>query len=138
MTGNFEHKIDAKGRLFIPSSLRDELGEVFHITISFENCLNAFSRDGWSRFEESVNTLKMSERHKMRPFFSNASKCVLDSQGRFLIPQNLRDRIGLKKNVTVVGAGTVVQIWDSEVFKQIDALETTPENLANVMDELGL
>jgi MraZ protein len=138
MYGNFEHKIDAKGRLFIPSSLRDELGEIFHITISFENCLNAYSGDGWALFEESVNALKMSEQHKMRPFFSHAQKCVLDSQGRFLIPQNLRDRVGLKKNVTVVGAGTVVQIWDNEVFKQIDALETTPENLAKVMDELDL
>ena len=136
MTGNFEHKIDAKGRLFIPSSLRDELGEVFHVTISFENCLNAFSRDNWERFVENVNSLKMSERHKMRPFFSNASKCVLDSQGRFLLPQNLRDRIGLKKNVTIVGAGAFVQVWDSEEFKKIDELETTPDNLAKVMDEL--
>ena len=136
MIGNFEHKIDAKGRLFIPSSLREELGEVFFITISFENCLNAFSREGWKYFEENVNTMKISERHKMRPVFSNASKCVLDSQGRFLIPQHLRDRIGLKKNVTVVGAGTFVQIWDSEAFKKIDELETTPDNLAKVMDEL--
>ncbi|MCL2661885.1 MAG: division/cell wall cluster transcriptional repressor MraZ [Oscillospiraceae bacterium] len=136
MTGNFEHKIDAKGRLFIPSSLRDELGKEFHVTISFENCLNAFSGDGWVHFEENVKAMKLSERHKMRPFFSNASKCVLDSQGRILIPQNLRDRIGLKKDVTIVGAGAFVQIWDSEVFKRIDALETTPDNLAKVMDEL--
>ena len=136
MTGNFEHKIDAKGRLFIPSSLRDELGEVFHVTISVENCLTAYSSDSWERFIEKVKAMPIRKQPKMRPFFSNASRCDLDSQGRFLLPQKLRDRIGLKKDVTVVGAGTFVQLWDSEVFKQIDALETSPENLADVMDEL--
>ena len=136
MNGNFEHKIDAKGRLFIPSSLRDELGEVFHITISNENCLNAFSKEGWKNFEENVRTMKLVEQPKMRPFFSNAQKCVLDSQGRFVIPQYLRDRIGLKKDATVVGTGTHVQIWDCEEFKRINAQETDPEYLAKVMSEL--
>jgi len=73
---------------------------------------------------------------KMRPFFSNAARCELDSQGRFLLPQKLRDRVGLQKDVTIVGSGTVVQLWDAEKFKHIDELESTPENLADVMDEL--
>ena len=136
MNGNFEHKIDAKGRLFIPSSLRDELGEVFHVTISVEDCLTAYSNESWERFIEKVKAMPIRKQPKMRPFFSNAARCELDSQGRFLLPQKLRDRIGLKKEVTVVGAGTFVQIWDSEEFKRIDALETAPDNLADVMDEL--
>jgi len=136
MTGNFEHKIDAKGRLFIPSSLREELGEVFHVTISTEECLTAYSNDSWERFLDKVKAMPIRQQPKMRPFFSNASRCELDSQGRFLLPQKLRDRIGLQKDVTVVGAGTFVQFWDTETFKHIDDNETTPENLAEVMDEL--
>ena len=136
MTGNFEHKIDAKGRLFIPSTLRDELGDVFHVTISVEDCLTAYSNESWDRFLEKVRAMPIRMQPKMRPFFSNAARCELDSQGRFLLPQKLRDRIGLNKNVTVVGAGTFVQFWDTETFKDVAEQESTPDNLADVMDEL--
>ena len=136
MTNTYEHKIDAKGRLFIPSTLRRELGEVFHVTISVENCLTAYSEDSWERFLDKVRAMPIRMQPKMRPFFSNAARCELDSQGRFLLPQKLRDRIGLEKDVTVVGAGTFVQFWDTETFKRIDDQETTPENLADVLDEL--
>jgi len=136
VTGNFEHKIDVKGRLFIPASLRDELGEVFHVTISVEDCLTAYSSDSWERFLEKVKAMPIRQQPKMRPFFSNAARCELDSQGRILIPQKLRDRIGLDKEVTVVGSGTFVQFWDTETFKRVDEQETTPDNLADVLDEL--
>jgi len=136
VTGNFEHKIDAKGRLFIPSTLREELGDVFHVTISVEDCLTAYSNESWERFLEKVKAMPIRQQPKMRPFFSNAARCELDSQGRFLLPQKLRDRIGLQKDITVVGAGTFIQFWDTEAFKLIDEKETTPENLADVMDEL--
>ena len=136
MTGNFEHKIDAKGRLFIPSTLRDELGDIFHVTISVEDCLTAYSNDSWDRFLEKVRAMPIRKQPKMRPFFSNAARCELDSQGRFLLPQKLRDRIGLQKDVTVVGSGTFVQFWDTEKFKLVAEQESTPDNLADVMDEL--
>jgi len=136
MTNTYEHKIDAKGRLFIPSVLRKELGDIFHVTISVEDCLTAYSRDSWELFLDKVRAMPIRKQPKMRPFFSNAARCELDSQGRFLLPQKLRDRIGLQKDVTVVGAGTVVQFWDTETFKRVDELETTPENLADVLDEL--
>jgi len=136
MTGNFEHKVDAKGRLFIPSSLREELGEIFHVTISVEDCLNVYSNESWERFLEKVKAMPMREQIKMRPFFSNAARCELDSQGRFVLSQKLRDRIGLEKDATVVGAGLFVQIWNTETFRKVDELETVAENLGEVMDEL--
>ena len=136
MTGCYEHKIDDKGRLFIPSDIRRDLGEVFHVTISDEDCLTAYSKDSWDRFVEKVDAMPIRKKPKMRPFFANASRCELDKQGRFLLTQSLRNHIGLKKEVTVVGMGTVVQFWDTEVFKHINEQETTKENLASVMDEL--
>jgi len=136
MTNTYEHKIDAKGRVFIPSTLRDELGDVFHVTISVENCLTAYSNDSWEYFLEKVRAMPIRKQPKMRPFFSNAARCELDSQGRFLLPQKLRDRIGLRKDVTVVGSGTFVQFWDTETFRRVAEQESSPENLASVMDEL--
>ena len=136
MTGNYDHKIDAKGRLFIPSILREELGEVFYVTITDEDCLNAFSGSSWERFLEKNRERTIREQRRFRMFFSNAAKCELDSQGRFPLPQRLRDRIGLTKDVTVVGAGTFVQFWKPETYKQIAEQEAKPENIAEVLDEL--
>ena len=74
----------------------------------------------------------------MRPLFSHAAKCELDSQGRILLPQALRDFAGLKKNVTVVGSGECTEFWDSEEWAKVDIVETTPENIADVYMELDI
>ncbi|MDR2591089.1 MAG: division/cell wall cluster transcriptional repressor MraZ [Oscillospiraceae bacterium] len=136
MTGIYEHKIDAKGRLFIPSSLRDDLGRDFHVTITDEDCLTAFSNKSWERLLEKVEAMPIRKQVRTRGIFSNAKKCDVDSQGRITLPQNLRDKKGLVKDVTVVGVGTCVQFWDSEKFRIIDEEETSPENIAIVLDEL--
>jgi MraZ protein len=73
---------------------------------------------------------------KMRPLFAHASKCDLDGQGRILLPQALRDFAGLKKSVTVVGNGECAEFWDSETWAGVDAVETTPENIMAVYEEL--
>ena len=136
MTDHYEHKIDDKGRLFIPSDLRKELGEVFHVLILNDDCINAYSGESWERLIDKVKTLPIRKQPKMMPLFANASRCELDSQGRFLLPQKLRSRIGLQKDVTVVGAGTLVQIWDTEKFNKVNEKESTPESLAALLDEL--
>ena len=132
MTGIFQHTVDAKGRLFIPARLREELGDSFHVTLSMEKCLSAYSNESWERFMEKIKTMPKAKQIKMRPLFSHASKCDLDSQGRILLTQKLRDFAGLEKNVTVVGVGECVEIWDTERWTAVDEAETTPENIAEV------
>ena len=136
MTDSYEHKIDAKGRLFIPSALRAELGEVFHVLILNEDCINAYPNNSWRRFMDKVESLPIRKQPKMRPIFANASKCELDSQGRFLLPQKLRDRVGIEKDVTVIGAGALVQIWDTVKYNKVIEQESTLENLNDLLDEL--
>jgi len=136
MTDSYEHKIDAKGRLFIPSALRDELGEVFHVMILNEDCINAYPNNSWRRFMDKVESLPIRKQPKMRAIFANASKCELDSQGRFLLPQRLRDRAGIKRDVTVAGVGSLVQIWDTEKYNKIIEEESTLESLNALLDEL--
>jgi len=136
VTGIFQHSCDVKGRLFIPARLRDELGSAFFVTLSMENCLSAYSDENWTKFEEKFDAMSRENKNKMRPLFSHAARCELDGQGRILLPQALRDFAGLKKNVTVVGAGDCAQFWDSETWADTDAGETTAENIAAVFREL--
>ena len=138
MTGIFQHTIDAKGRLFIPARLREELGDVFFVTLSMEKCLSAYSSESWERFMEKIKAMPKAKQIKMRPLFSHATKCELDGQGRILLVQALREFAGLGTNVTVIGAGECVEIWDSEAWAAVDAVETTPENIAEVFMELDV
>ena len=136
MTGIFQHLIDAKGRLFIPARMREELGDVFYVTLSMEKCLTAYSTDSWDRFMEKIKEMPKARQIKMRPLFSHAAKCELDGQGRILLSQTLRDFAGLRKSVTVVGAGECAEFWDSEAWTAVDQAETTPEYIADVYREL--
>ncbi len=136
MTGEFQHNLDAKGRLFVPVRMREELGDVFYVTISMERCLCAYSGESWRNISDKVNAMPNVKQRMMRPLFANAARCELDKQGRVLLPQNLREYAGLDKNVTVVGCNNHAEFWDSDDWAKLNAVETTPENLAAVMEEL--
>lgn len=136
MTGVYQHTLDSKGRIFIPAKLREELGNVFYVTLSMEKCLSAYSSESWDKFMEKIVAMPKTKQIKMRPLFAHAAKCELDGQGRILLPQALRDFAGLKKNVTVVGSGECTEFWDSEEWAGVDQIETTPENIAEVFQEL--
>jgi MraZ protein len=136
MTGIYEHSIDAKGRLFIPAKLRQELGETFYVTISSEPCLSAYSSEVWEKMKEKVSAMSRLEQKKARPIFAHAARCELDAQGRILLPQKLRDFAKLTKDVAIVGIGNSVEIWDKAAWDEIDAMETTPENIEKVFMEL--
>ena len=138
MTGEYAHSIDTKGRLFFPAKLREELGSVFYVTLSFsrDECLSAYSVESWDQIKAKLNALPYSKQNMMRPIFANATKCELDAQGRILLPQKLRGIAGLEKEVTIIGAGNHAEIWDAEKWGVKDAEETTLENIAAVMEEL--
>ena len=138
MMGHYHHSIDAKGRLFIPARLREELGDTFYVAISTERCLAAYSTEMWGGLVEKVRALPLVEQKKARMLFSTAQKCELDGQGRILLPQPLREYAELKKNVTIAGTGAVVEIWDSDKWAEIFEKEATPENMAAMLKELGI
>ncbi|MDL2288632.1 division/cell wall cluster transcriptional repressor MraZ [Oscillospiraceae bacterium OttesenSCG-928-F05] len=138
MTGDYRHTIDVKGRLSIPAKLREELGDVFYVTIGLDNCLFAYASEDWRVIEEKIAAMPMSKAKSFqRIFFANAARCELDSQGRILIPQRLRSYAGLEKNVTILGVSNRAEIWDAERWEKTNEEELTSENLAAAMDELG-
>ena len=136
MTGEYQHTLDNKGRIFIPAKLREELGEVFYVTLSMERCLCLYSAESWQAFSEKVGAMPYVKQRRMRPLFAQAARCELDAQGRALIPQNLRAYAGLVKNVAVVGCNSHAELWDSETWSAVFAAEATPENIAAAMEEL--
>ena len=136
MTGEYQHSLDSKGRLFIPAKLREELGEVFYITLSMDKCLSAYSSASWKEFSDKVNSMSYVKQRKMRPLFAYASKCELDNQGRTLIPAHLREYAGLTKNVTVVGCNNHAELWDENAWAKVHEAEISPDNIASVMEEL--
>lgn len=136
MTGEYQHSLDSKGRIFIPAKLRDELGDTFYVTLSMDRCLSVYSAENWRIFSEKVSAMPYVKQRRMRPLFAHAARCELDSQGRALIPQNLRDYANLVKNVTVIGCNNHAELWDSDAWASVYADETTPENIAAVMEEL--
>ena len=137
MTGEYSHTIDAKGRLFIPAKLREELGSTFYVTIGMDACLSLYSLDSWNSFTEKFNELPYSRSRRMRPLFANSSRCELDTQGRILIQQKLRQYANLKKDVVVIGVASRAEIWDAVAWREIEEQQLTSENLAEVMEELG-
>lgn len=136
MTGEYSHTLDSKGRLSVPARMREDLGGSFFVTLSMDKCLSAFSAENWQVFSEKVNAMPYVKQRKMRPFFAYAAKCDVDAQGRILLPQNLREYAGLKKNVAVIGCNDHAEFWDEAAWKGIRESEMTPENLGAVMEEL--
>ena len=137
MTGEYQHALDNKGRIFIPARLRDELGQVLYATLSMDRCLSVYSAQSWESLTEKVNALPYIRQRKMRPLFAHAVRCELDAQGRILLPQNLRDFAGLTKSVTVIGANNHAEIWDTDTWNAKKSEEMTPEHIAEIFEELG-
>ena len=137
MTGTYEHSIDAKGRLFIPAKLREELGVTFYLAMGVDECLAIYPLSTWERFTEKFASLPMSQSAAMRPLFANASKCELDSQGRIVIPQKLRKYAGLEKDAVIIGVNDRAEIWSAETWNAREEEEMTPEKMKACLAALG-
>ena len=137
VTGTYEHSIDAKGRLFIPAKLREELGVTFYLAMGVDECLAIYPQETWNRFTEKFASLPMSQSAAMRPLFANASKCELDSQGRIVIPQKLRKYAGLEKDAVIIGVNDRAEIWSAETWNAREEEEMTPEKMKACLAALG-
>lgn len=136
MRGEYTHIIDAKGRLFIPAKFREELGYSFVITKGISRCLSVYPMGEWERFEAKINALPTKQARSLQLFFiASAQDCELDAQGRVLVPQKLREYAGLDKNAVVAGMTDHIEIWDESEW---NALELSPENIADIMEEAGI
>lgn len=141
--GGFEHTVDAKGRVSVPAKFREIITDCYNgrlvIALDFDNCLAVYPLEEWERLEEKIKGLPMMQKEVkdfMRFFFSSATECELDRQGRILIPPTLRERAGINKIVMVVGIITKIEIWDIKAW-QARALQNA-DKISATLASLGL
>ena len=137
--GEFQHTLDDKSRLAMPVKFREELGQSFVMTRGLDQCLFVYPKAEWEILEAKLKSLPMTRadaRSFVRFFFSGASECELDKQGRVLVPAALRDYAGLSKDCVVLGVSNRVEIWGAEKWRAYadEAAESFAEIAENLVD----
>ncbi len=135
--GEYHHNIDEKGRLIIPAKFRDELGEKFIVTRGLEKCLYVYSESEWNNLVAKIKTLpftKKDARIFIRSFFSGATECEFDRQGRINITSPLVSYAGVTKECVIIGANDRIEIWSEDgwndfLTENCDKIEDIAENL---------
>lgn len=119
--GEFHHTIDDKGRMIIPAKFREELGTTFIVTRGLDKCLFVYPEEEWKQLEQKLKSLpftKKDARAFTRFFFSGATECELDRQGRVNISQTLRNYASLEKECVVIGVSNRVEIWSKNNWEE--------------------
>ncbi len=135
--GEYQHSVDTKGRLIVPARLREGLGDRFIATKGLETCLFVFPPKEWEAFGEKLRSLPLASgaaRAFTRLFFSGATECEVDPQGRILLPANLRQYADIDRDVVVVGVSSRVEIWSKPKWEEYcqkaeQSFEETAEKL---------
>lgn len=138
--GEYNHTIDTKGRLIVPSKFREALGDTFVVTKGLDGCLFVYDNQEWNAFEEKLKSLPITNkeaRQFARFFLAGAAEVEVDKQGRILVPNILREFAQINKDVVLIGVASRIEIWSKERFEGITAFEDMDE-IAEHMAELGL
>ncbi len=143
--GRYEHSIDDKGRLSIPSRFREALArrrQKVLVLTDFDSCVAAYPLDEWRQLEERIrkqSTLQKDIRAFLRLFYSGATETPVDGQGRILIPPQLRDKAAITREVMIVGVLNKIEIWSKARWEEFLARSpVTFEDVAARLAELGI
>ncbi len=139
--GKSEHTLDAKGRLNIPKRYRDVLrksgSDVLMLTAVNGKCVRMYTLAEWEAFENKLlaNKALLTTSQYIRKFVSNMHECVLDKQGRILLPASLRSKVSLGKEVVLNGMLEFAEIWPLDGWEQQE--KESEESFANVEEALA-
>ena len=136
-SGSFDHSLDGKGRVIIPASFREALGEDFTLTINpNKTAVAIYPKAMWDKQLERLAQINpmdkiglQYERYVMSVSFSGNS---MDAQGRVLIPMKLRNKIELTRDIVFVGLNSYIEVWDAEVYAKMEA--QTEDEFDNIAD----
>lgn len=135
--GEYQHSVDAKGRLIIPAKFREHLSESFVLTRGLDNCLFGYPMEEWRKLEEKLKSLpvtKKDARAFTRFFFSGAVEVEIDKQGRINIPSSLLSHAKVEKECVVLGVSNRLEIWAKEAWQNyFDESEQSFNDLAENM-----
>lgn len=140
--GEYNHSIDAKGRLIVPAKFRELLGNTFIITKGLDGCLYLYPDKEWEEFEQKLSELPMGKsdiRKMVRFFLSSATQVELDKQGRILVPQPHRTFAVIDKDVVFAGVGKKIEIWSKEKWEDCATFDSEDmSDVAERMADLGI
>jgi MraZ protein len=144
--GRYEHTIDSKSRISIPSKFREILNKKYDdrlVITNFDHCLVAFPNEEWFNLvEQKVSTFSLVRKETsafLRFFYSSAIDCVIDKHGRLLIPQTLRDYANLQKDVVLVGEGRFIEIFAKERWQEVaQQVEDGFDQIRDTLATLGI
>ena len=123
LLGSHRYQLDPKGRVSLPARFREAFADGCWLTIGQDRCLYVFPRAGWERRSEEVASSPLSDaggRAYSRLFFGSSDEAKVDGQGRVTIPQRLREAVGIRKDVVVLGVRDRMEIWDRETFDRYE------------------
>ena len=138
--GEYNHTVDAKGRVIVPSKFREQLGEEFVVTKGLDGCLFVYENTEWKALEEKLHALPLTNanaRKFSRFFLAGATTCEVDKQGRILLPAVLRDFAGIDKDAVLVGVGSRIEIWNRQLWEEKNVYDDM-EDIAENMEGLGI
>lgn len=138
--GEYNHTVDIKGRVIVPSKFRETLGDEFVVTKGLDGCLFVYDMKEWNVFEEKLKSLPITNkdsRQFVRFFLAGAATVEVDKQGRILIPGVLREFAELTKDVVLIGVASRVEIWSKERWNGTASYDDM-EEIAEHMADLGL
>ena len=142
MIGKYPAKLDDKGRLFVPSKLRGELGEAFFVTLGVNcghRCLTIYTAEEWQKLSDNYNALSISQRSGATSLiFMNAAECNPDKQFRFALTANLLAYAGIDRDVMIVGRAGQAEIWDADEFSAFETENLSPKKLLASLEAIGL
>ena len=139
--GEYNHSIDAKGRMIVPAKFREQLGNEFVVTKGLDGCLFVYTNEEWHNMEEKFRSISMTSkdaRKFSRFFFAGAAAVELDKQGRILLPPILREYASLQKDVVLVGVLSRVEIWDKDKYDMAADSFENMDTVTQQLIELGL
>lgn len=135
--GEYQHSLDAKGRITIPSKFREELGDKFVATKGLDNCIFIYPLSEWQEIERKLNKLPLTRsdvRSFVRFFFSGAAELENDKQGRTVIPVNLREYAQITKDIVVIGVGSRIEVWSTGKWEEYN--EVASSSFAEIAENL--
>lgn len=140
LIGEYTHTIDSKNRLSLPSKFKKEMGKTVVVTRGLDKCLSVYTKSGWQKISEKLSSLSISkteERAFNRFMLSGATEVSVDSMGRVLIPEYLKEFGSLDKKVVWTGMGEKAELWDEKKWaKYIAQTNKDPESIAESLDGL--
>lgn len=139
--GEYEHCLDSKNRIIIPSKFRENLGSSFIATKGLDKCLYVYTMEQWHILENKLEKLPLtnkSARAFVRFFFSGANELNMDKQGRALIPQSLLEYALISKEVVSIGVSNRIEIWSKLNWKEYNDSNIDFDSIAEQMSQLGI